>query len=78
VRPGARHVAVSLHDADALREALSSGFDAVLHFAALSLVAESVEHPERYWSIRRRARGRRRDSYTNKRDQVVTQRSVAR
>ena len=25
-----------------------SGFDAVLHFAALALVAESVEHPERY------------------------------
>jgi UDP-glucose 4-epimerase len=48
--PGARHVAVSLNNADALREPLSGGFDAVLHFAALSLVAESVEHPERYWS----------------------------
>jgi UDP-glucose 4-epimerase len=47
---GARHVAVSLNDADALREPLAGGFDAVLHFAALSLVAESVEHPERYWA----------------------------
>jgi UDP-glucose 4-epimerase len=26
------------------------GFDAVLHFAAKSLVAESVAHPEQYWS----------------------------
>ena len=48
--PGARHVAVSLNDADALRGPLADGFDAVLHFAALSLVAESVEHPERYWA----------------------------
>jgi UDP-glucose 4-epimerase len=48
--PGARHVAVSLNDADALHESLADGIDAVLHFAALSLVAESVEHPERYWS----------------------------
>jgi UDP-glucose 4-epimerase len=46
---GAGHVAVSLNDADALEEPLAAGFDAVLHFAALSLVAESVEHPERYW-----------------------------
>ncbi|MGH8822985.1 MAG: UDP-glucose 4-epimerase GalE [Jiangellaceae bacterium] len=27
------------------------GFDAVLHFAARSLVAESVAHPELYWSV---------------------------
>jgi UDP-glucose 4-epimerase len=45
---GAEHVAVSLTDAPALREPLE-GVDAVLHFAALALVAESVEHPERYW-----------------------------
>ena len=32
----------------ALDEALA-GVDGVLHFAALALVAESVEHPERYW-----------------------------
>jgi UDP-glucose 4-epimerase len=29
--------------------ALAAGIDAVLHFAAKSLVAESVEHPDRYW-----------------------------
>jgi UDP-glucose 4-epimerase len=49
IPPGAGHVAVSLNDAEALEEPLAAGFDAVLHFAALSLVAESVEHPERYW-----------------------------
>ncbi|MEO3862150.1 UDP-glucose 4-epimerase GalE [Acrocarpospora sp. B8E8] len=27
-----------------------TGFDAVLHFAAKSLVGESVEHPDRYWA----------------------------
>jgi UDP-glucose 4-epimerase len=48
--PGAEHVAVSLNDRETLDEPLSRGFDAVLHFAALSLVAESVERPERYWS----------------------------
>ena len=45
---GARHVAISLADPEALDGALA-GIDAVIHFAALSLVAESVEHPERYW-----------------------------
>ena len=45
---GADHVAVSLSDPPALAEALK-GADAVLHFAALALVAESVEFPERYW-----------------------------
>ncbi len=30
------------------RPRVAEGFDAVLHFAALALVAESVEHPERY------------------------------
>jgi len=48
VPDGAAHAAVSLMDAAALREPLA-GVDAVLHFAALALVAESVEHPERYW-----------------------------
>ena len=28
---------------------LAEGFDGVLHFAARSLVGESVQHPERYW-----------------------------
>jgi UDP-glucose 4-epimerase len=49
VPPGAEHVAASLNDAEALDAPLAAGIDAVLHFAALSLVAESVEHPERYW-----------------------------
>ncbi|HEY1970747.1 MAG TPA: UDP-glucose 4-epimerase GalE [Pseudonocardia sp.] len=29
---------------------LAEGIDGVLHFAAKSLVGESMEHPERYWS----------------------------
>jgi UDP-glucose 4-epimerase len=40
---------VDLLDAAATREALGGGFDGVLHFAALALVAESVSNPERYW-----------------------------
>jgi UDP-glucose 4-epimerase len=44
----AEHAGVSLLDREALPEWLE-GIDAVLHFAALALVAESVEHPERYW-----------------------------
>jgi UDP-glucose 4-epimerase len=47
---GAEHARVSLNDRGALDEPLSRGIDAVLHFAALSLVAESVERPERYWT----------------------------
>jgi UDP-glucose 4-epimerase len=46
---GAAHAEVSLLDATAVHGALGQGFDGVLHFAALALVAESVEHPERYW-----------------------------
>jgi UDP-glucose 4-epimerase len=45
----AEHVNVSLLDRAAL-DAPLAGIDAVLHFAALALVAESVEHPERYWT----------------------------
>jgi UDP-glucose 4-epimerase len=48
IPPGARHLAISLAAPAALDGALE-GVDAVIHFAALSLVAESVEHPERYW-----------------------------
>jgi UDP-glucose 4-epimerase len=44
-----RHLAVDLRDAEGTRRALEGGFDGVLHFAALALVAESVERPERYW-----------------------------
>jgi UDP-glucose 4-epimerase len=44
-----RHV--DLLDRDALGEVVGEGFDAVLHFAALSLVGESVEHPLRYFRV---------------------------
>jgi UDP-glucose 4-epimerase len=49
VPEGAGFVEADLLDAATLDEVLSRGFDGVVHFAALSLVAESVEHPERYW-----------------------------
>jgi UDP-glucose 4-epimerase len=42
-----RHV--DLLDAEATRAVLEEGYDAVLHFAALALIAESVSHPERYY-----------------------------
>src|SRR3954451_5710672 len=46
---GAAHIEVGLLDEPGVREALSGGFDGVLHFAALAVVAESEAHPERYW-----------------------------
>jgi UDP-glucose 4-epimerase len=46
---GATLVEADLADAPAVAAALAPGFDGVLHFAALALVPESVEHPERYW-----------------------------
>ena len=47
---GAEFVQCDLLDQDKLDAALAAGgFDGVLNFAALALVAESVEHPERYW-----------------------------
>src|SRR3954447_25500068 len=49
VPAGAAFEHVDLADADATRRVLAQGFDAVLHFAALALVAESVAHPERYY-----------------------------
>jgi UDP-glucose 4-epimerase len=49
VPEGARFMQVSLLDEPATRDALKEGFDGVLHFAALALVAESVAHPERYY-----------------------------
>jgi len=45
---GAAHANVSLLDSAALGGQLA-GVEAVMHFAALALVEESVEHPERYW-----------------------------
>jgi UDP-glucose 4-epimerase len=49
VPEGCRFVGADLLDANKVRDALAEGFDGVLHFAALSLVAESVEQPERYY-----------------------------
>jgi len=49
VPEGARLVQGNLMDPGFAREALSQGFDGVLHFAALSLVGESVEQPEIYY-----------------------------
>jgi UDP-glucose 4-epimerase len=49
VPAGAEFVQVDLKDAAATRNAVAQQFDGVLHFAALALVGESVEHPERYW-----------------------------
>jgi UDP-glucose 4-epimerase len=49
VPEGTRLIKGDLLDAGGMRDALSEGFDGVLHFAALSLVGESVEEPERYY-----------------------------
>jgi UDP-glucose 4-epimerase len=45
----ARLVVADLLDRDAVDRALGEGFDGVLHFAALALVAESVAQPELYY-----------------------------
>lgn len=45
----ARLVEADLLDRQAVLLTLGEGFDAVLHFAALALVGESVSHPERYY-----------------------------
>ena len=42
-------IVADLRDRDAVGAAVDNGFDGVLHFAALALVGESVEHPERYY-----------------------------
>ena len=49
VPAGARFVRGDLLDARALSRALTPGYDGVLHFAALSLVGESVEQPGLYY-----------------------------
>ena len=49
VNPVARFVKCDLLDSANLKEILRGGFDGVLHFAALSLVGESVGNPERYY-----------------------------
>jgi UDP-glucose 4-epimerase len=48
VPEGATFAEVDLLDEERTRRALQDGFDGVMHFAALALVAESVAHPERY------------------------------
>ena len=49
VPDGASFVEGTLLDEGFVRETLYGGFDGVLHFAALSLVAESMEQPGRYY-----------------------------
>ena len=50
LHPQAHFVDCNLRDADAVRSALaSSRADAVIHFAALTLVGESVERPAEYY-----------------------------
>jgi UDP-glucose 4-epimerase len=49
VPDGAELLTVDLLDRESLQTALDRGFDAVLHFAALSLVGESGSHPELYY-----------------------------
>jgi UDP-glucose 4-epimerase len=49
VPEGASFVRGDLLDAQRLARVLATGFDGVLHFAALSLVGESVRHLERYY-----------------------------
>ncbi len=49
VPAGAELVIADLLDRDAVDRAMTDGFDGVLHFAALALVAESVSNPERYY-----------------------------
>ena len=49
VSPQARFVQCDLLDGAHLKEILREGFDGVLHFAALSLVGESVGKPELYY-----------------------------
>jgi UDP-glucose 4-epimerase len=49
VPPQARLVVADLLDRDAVGTALGEGFDGVLHFAALALVAESVAQPGLYY-----------------------------
>ena len=48
VPDGAEFLHVDLLDQAGTTAALAGGFDGVLHFAALALVAESVSNPERY------------------------------
>jgi UDP-glucose 4-epimerase len=50
IHPAARFAACDLRDRDSVRSATdASGAEAILHFAALTLVGESVEQPAEYY-----------------------------
>ena len=49
IEPRARFIEGSILDRDALVKALSDGIEAVCHFAAFSLVGESMTHPLKYY-----------------------------
>ncbi len=49
VPDGASFEQVDLLDLDALTTAVAAGYDGVVHFAARSLVSESMTRPELYW-----------------------------
>ncbi len=50
--PDGRLVVGDMLDVDALRQAMTDhGVEAVMHFAALASVPESIEEPQRYWSV---------------------------
>ncbi len=49
VSPEAQLIVADLRNPEEVERTLAAGFDGVLHFAALALVGESVEHPERYY-----------------------------
>ncbi len=49
VPDGAHFIKGNLLDQELLKQVLGAGFDGVLHFAAFSLVGESVQQPERYY-----------------------------
>jgi UDP-glucose 4-epimerase len=49
VPEGVRLVVVDLRDREAVGDALTDGYDGILHFAAFALVGESVSAPGRYY-----------------------------
>src|SRR5438105_1501120 len=49
VPAGAHFIEGNLLNEERLKQVLTQGFEGVLHFAALSLVGESVQQPERYY-----------------------------
>src|SRR5436853_3083289 len=49
VPAGADFIEGNLLNEERLKQVLTQGFEGVLHFAALSLVGESVQQPERYY-----------------------------